>query len=55
MQEDGTAMHHAASKLAITLQDASVMQTLDAMRKVNATLHDVTSTCVACHAAYRLH
>jgi hypothetical protein len=54
MQQDGTAMHHAASRLAIALQDASVTRTFDAMRKVNAALHDVTSTCVACHAAYRL-
>jgi hypothetical protein len=54
MQQDGTAMHHAASRLAIALQDASVTRTFDSMRKVNAALHDVTSTCVACHAAYRL-
>ena len=54
MQQDGTAMHHAASRLAIALQDASVTRTFDSMRKVNAALHDVTSTCVACHTAYRL-
>ena len=54
MQQDGTAMHHAASRLAIALQDASVTRTFDSMRMVNAALHDVTSTCVACHTAYRL-
>ena len=55
MQQDGTAMHHAASRLAIVLQDTSVTRNFDAMRNVNAAIHDVTSTCVACHAAYRLH
>ncbi len=55
MQQDGTVMHRAASRLAIALQDASVTRTFEAMQKVNAALHDVTSTCVACHAAYRLH
>jgi cytochrome c556 len=54
MQDAGTNMHHAASRLAIVLQDASVAETFDSMRKVNAALHDVTSACVACHAAYRL-
>lgn len=54
MQEAGTAMHHAASRLAITLQNASVAQTYESMREVNAALHDVTSSCVACHSAYKL-
>ncbi len=54
MQDAGTSMHHAASRLAIALQDASVSQTFGSMREVNAALHDVTSACVACHAAYRL-
>lgn len=43
MQQAGTRMHHAASRLAIALEDASVIRTFDAMRKVNAALHDVTS------------
>jgi hypothetical protein len=54
MQDAGTSMHRAASRLAIALQDASVDQTFDAMRQVNAALHEVTSACVACHAGYRL-
>jgi cytochrome c556 len=54
MQQDGTMMHRAASRLAIALQDASVTRTFDAMRKVDAALGEVTSACVACHAAYRL-
>jgi hypothetical protein len=55
MQDAGTGMHHAASRLAIALQDASVVQTFDSMRQVNAALHEVTSACVGCHTAYRLH
>ncbi len=54
MQDAGTNMHHAASRLAIALQDASVAQNFDAMGKVNAALHDVTSSCVACHTGYRV-
>jgi hypothetical protein len=54
MQDVGTSMHHAASRFAITLQDASVTETFDSMREVNAALHDVTSACVACHTGYRL-
>ncbi len=54
MQDAGTNMHHAASRLAIALQDASVAQTFDSMREVNAALHEVTSACVACHTGYRL-
>jgi hypothetical protein len=54
MQDAGTTMHRAASRLAIVLQNASVAQSFDAMREVNAALHEVTSACVACHAGYRL-
>lgn len=54
MQDAGTELHHAASRLAIALQDASVSRTFDSMREVDARLRDVTSTCVGCHAAYRV-
>ncbi len=54
MQDAGTNMHHAASRLAIALQNAAVTQTFDSMRDVDAALHEVTSACVGCHAAYRL-
>ena len=54
MQDAGTSMHHAASRLAIVLQDASIAQTFDSMRQANAALHEVTSACVACHTGYRL-
>ena len=54
MQDAGTSMHHAASRLAIVLQDASVAQTFDSMRQVNAALHEVTSACIGCHTGYRL-
>lgn len=54
MQDIGTSMHRAASRLAIVLQDASVSPTFDGMRDVSRALHDVTSTCAACHASYRI-
>lgn len=54
MQDAGTSMHRAASRLAIGLQDASVKQSFDAMRDVNRALHEVTSACTACHASYRI-
>jgi hypothetical protein len=54
MQDIGTSMHHAASRLVIVLQDASITPTVDAMRDVNRALHAVTSACEACHAAYRV-
>jgi cytochrome c556 len=54
MQDIGTSMHRAASRLVIVLQDASVAPTADAMRKINRSLHEVTSACEACHAGYRL-
>ena len=54
MQDAGTSMHRAASRLSIALQNASVAQSFDAMREVNAALQEVTSSCVACHAGYRL-
>jgi hypothetical protein len=54
MQEIGTGMHHAASKLVIVLQNASVAPTADAMRDINRAIHEITSACEACHAGYRL-
>ena len=54
MQDIGTSMHHAASRLVIVLQDASITQTVDAMRDINRALHEVTTACEACHSAYRV-
>lgn len=54
MQDIGTSMHRAASRLVITLQDASVSPTLDTMRDVNRGLHEITAACTACHASYRI-
>jgi len=51
MQEAGTAMHHAASRFAITTQEAAIDH--DVARALGA-LNEVTQACVACHAAYRL-
>jgi cytochrome c556 len=47
-------MHHAASRLVIVLQDASVSPSLDTMRNVSRALHEVTQSCTACHASYRI-
>ena len=54
MQDIGTSMHRAASRLSIVLQDTSVSPTVDTMRDVNRALHEVTTTCAACHAGYRI-
>jgi cytochrome c556 len=54
MQDIGTSMHRAASRLVIVLQDASITPTADAMRDVYRALHDVTTACEACHANYRV-
>jgi hypothetical protein len=54
MQDIGTSMHHAASRLAIVLQDTSVSPSLDTMRDVSRAIHEVTATCIACHAGYRI-
>ncbi|HMA89392.1 MAG TPA: hypothetical protein VKP89_11675 [Burkholderiales bacterium] len=51
MQDAGTAMHHAASRFAIAMQQAAIDH--DVPRAVGA-LNEVTQACVACHAAYRL-
>ena len=54
MQDAGTSMHHAASRLAIVLQNAGVSPTAESMRDVNRALHEVTSACIGCHASYRI-
>jgi hypothetical protein len=54
MQDIGTSMHRASSRLVIVLQNASAAPTVDAMRDINRAMHDVTTACEACHASYRL-
>jgi hypothetical protein len=51
MQTIGTALHHAASRFAITAQEVSVSG--DLHRALSA-LAEVTQQCVACHAGLRL-
>jgi len=51
MQDAGTAMHRAASRFAITAQDAAVTGDL---KPVLAGLAEITAQCVGCHASYRL-
>lgn len=54
MQDIGTAMHRAASRLAITIQDADVVRSPEAMTAVHRGLNEVLSACSACHAGYRV-
>ena len=54
MQDLGTAMHHAASRLAIVLQDTSVSPSLETIRDVSRSLNEVMTACVTCHSHYRI-
>jgi cytochrome c553 len=47
MQQIGTSMHRAASRFALKAQEGEIMPAYNA-------LSDVTSSCVACHSAYRI-
>ncbi len=51
MQDVGTAMHKAASRFAVVAQEAAV--TKDLPRALGA-LSEVSASCVACHAGFRL-
>ena len=51
MQDAGTAMHRAASRFAITAEEAGVTGDL---KPVFAGLAEITVQCVGCHAGYRL-
>ncbi len=54
MQDIGTGMHHAASRLVIVLQNAAISPNEQSSRDVNAALHEVTSACTACHTSYKI-
>ncbi|MGE5165898.1 MAG: hypothetical protein ACM3IH_17990 [Sphingobacteriales bacterium] len=54
MQDMGTSMHRAGSRLVIVLQDASITPNVQSMQDINRALHEVTSACTSCHAAYRI-
>jgi cytochrome c556 len=54
MQDIGTSMHHAASRLVVVLQDAAVSSNEQSVRDINRALHEVTGACTACHASYKL-
>ncbi|MCF8178329.1 MAG: hypothetical protein K9J74_07460 [Sulfuritalea sp.] len=51
MQDAGTAMHHAASRFALTAQESAIDRN---MAKSLAALATLTQSCVACHTGYRL-
>ncbi len=54
MQDMGTSMHHAGSRLVIVLQNASITPGAQSMQEIDHALHEVTSACTSCHAAYRI-
>jgi cytochrome c556 len=54
MQDMGTSMHRAGSRLVIVLQDASITPSVQSMQDVNRAVHEITSACISCHAAYRI-
>jgi len=47
MQQIGTSMHSAASRFALKAEEGEVSPSFKA-------LSEVTSSCVACHSAYRI-
>lgn len=47
MREAGTRMHIAASRFALKIEEGD-------LQPVYGLLSDITSACVACHAAYRI-
>jgi hypothetical protein len=55
MQDMGTTMHHASSRLAIVLQNTSVTPSLETMRDVSRALNEVMTACTSCHSQYRIH
>ena len=48
MRKAGTDMHRAASRFALRAQEGDTAAVFEALAAV-------TTTCVACHAAYRIH
>ena len=53
MQDIGTSMHRAASRLNRPARHLGVAD-VRYDRDVSRALHGVTTTCVACHASYRI-
>jgi cytochrome c556 len=47
MQDIGTGMHRAASRFALRAQEGELAPAIAALR-------EVTASCVACHAGYRI-
>ena len=47
MRQIGTAMHKAASRFALKVQEEEVLPTYEALSKI-------TTACVACHSGYRI-
>ena len=54
MRAAGTEMHRAASRFVIAAQDAELAPGKDAQHEIYRALQAVTSSCNACHQAYRI-
>jgi len=54
MQDTGTSMHHAGSRLVVMLQNASVTPGMQSMQEINYALHEITPARTRCHAAYSI-
>ena len=54
MQLAGSAMHRAASRFAMAASDSDIDRSYQGLLKLTARLAELTATCTACHAAYRL-
>jgi hypothetical protein len=52
MRNIGTQMHRKASQFAIISRESAVSSDL---RRPLAALSQITSQCIACHNAYRIH
>ena len=52
MQEIGTGMHKAASKFALSIEDAGASGDI---KPALADLATLMQQCVSCHSAYRVH
>jgi len=54
MQEVGVALHHAASRFAVTVREAETDPPDKGARRIYGALREMTAACEGCHASFRL-
>lgn len=54
MKQAGNALHHAASRFALAAQEVDLDRSYSGMRRLTASLDEMTAACNACHAGYRI-